>query len=144
MITPPDRCYEQRDHRAKTMVCEEKGRRVIFTKQTGQRADKIRVDRCCLPATEEACDYLVRDWANRQHFVELKGGHDGKALRQMLNTIPHFIAEGSAEKFWCLIATTGCTPRSQPGVQAKKREITRKWKKAEIVIRTGEYTHPLK
>lgn len=142
MIVIPEECYEEKDHKGATLVCEENGRKVIFKKPQGKKAQKIRVDGCCIRQAT-ACDYLVLDWENRYHFVELKGSNVEHALKQLSATIPSFFKAGSKAKFWCFIASTGSAPAATTGVQNKKAQIKKAWKNAVIAIRTNQYVHAL-
>lgn len=138
----PQACYVQQGHLGATLVCEENRRRVVFHKPAGCAADKIRVDGCCIKGAK-ACDFLVCDWKARHHFVELKGGDVEKALDQLIATIPHFFDKGSEETIWCLVVGTGTSPRALPGIQVRKAQIFKAWKKAIVEIRTNQYDHIL-
>ena len=116
MIDIPAKCIVEINHQGPKLVCEENGRRVVFSKPRRKSAEKIRIDGCVL-RQEPACDYLVRDWKDRHYFVELKDGHDEHALKQIAATIPHFFGATSKESFWCLVACSGSSPRSRPGLQ---------------------------
>lgn len=139
----PAKCYKAKGHTGQTLVCEERRRRMVFRKPAGCTADKIQVDGCVLPQGP-ACDYLVRDWKGRHHFIELKGKHDEEALKQIEATIPHFVAAGSDEKIWCFIVGSGSSPATLPGIQSRKRLIRKRWQNAEIIVRTNVHEHFLK
>jgi hypothetical protein len=143
-MTPiPEKCFEAAGHKGPMLVCEERGRKVVFRKPRGRAADMIRVDGCVV-RNKPACDYLVRDWLGRQHFVELKGKHDEEALKQIEATIPLFVENDSKERFWCFVVTSGSSPANLPGIQSRKARIRGRWKYAEIVIRTNLHEHMLK
>jgi len=143
-MTPiPEECFEAKGHTGVSLVCEERGRKMVFEKPKGRVADKIRVDRCVV-RNKTACDYLVRDWLGRQHFVELKGKHDEEALKQIEAKIPLFVEQGSKERFWCFVVTSGSSPATLPGIQSQMLRIRRRWKYAEIKIRTKIHKHELK
>ena len=141
MIPIPEECFHEKGHTGRQLVCEEHGRRMVFCKPTGCKADKIRIDGCVL-VEKPACDYLVRDWKERQHFVELKGRHDEEALKQIEATIPHFVPVNSEERIWCFVICSGASPATRPGIQSRKRRISKKWN-ATIVIRTNVFEHKL-
>src|SRR5437899_537159 len=135
MIAIPQECFKSKNHRGRTLVCEEKGMRMVFLKARERTADKIQVDGC-IPLPGPACDYLVRDWKGRQHFVELKGKHVEHGLKQIEATIPHFISEGSNEHIWCFVVCLRSSPASLPGRQAAQLRIVRQWN-ATIIVKTN-------
>jgi hypothetical protein len=143
MTSIPEECFEMKGHTGASLVCEERGRKMVFKKPSGRVADKIRIDGCVI-RNKPACDYLVRDWLGRQHFVELKGRHDEEALKQIEATIPLFVRRGSKKKFWCFVVTSGSSPASLPGIQSQILRIRKRWKYAEIKIRTNLHKHELK
>ena len=104
MIDIPARCFDKERDTGAKLVCKERGRTMVFDNPRSVPLDKIRIDGCVVtPAmNQKACDYLVRDSRERNHFVELKGRHIGEAFKQIEATIPLFILEGSPERFWCL------------------------------------------
>ena len=142
MTSIPEECFEAKGHTGVSLVCEERGRKMVFEKPRGRVADKIRIDGCVV-RNQTACDYLVRDWLGRQHFVDLKGKHDEDALKQIEATIPLFIEHGSKKKFWCFVVTSGSSPASLPGIQSRMARIHKRWKYAKILIRTNLHTHRL-
>ena len=125
MIPIPDKCYVKRDDKGKSLVCEERGRKMVFHNPNRCALDQIRVDGCVIKQ-ETACDYLVLS-EDRHHFVELKGRHVMDAYRQLEATIPRFIEAGSSKPIWCFVVSTKNVPAMQTGIQAAERRISRKW-----------------
>jgi hypothetical protein len=123
MTEIPEACFDEKGHTGSRLICEERGRRVVFRKPRGSAADKIRIDGCVVHE-KPACDYLVRDWRNRHHFVELKGKHDEEALEQIEATISLFIERGSKKRFWCFIVGSGSSPPACP-VSSRERRASR-------------------
>ena len=143
-MTPiPPKCFKEKGHKGRMLVCEERRRRMVFRKPEGCAADKIQVDGCVLPQGP-ACDYLVRDWKGRHHFVELKGKHDEEALKQIEATIPHFVPAGSKAAIWCFVVGSGSSPATLPGIQSRKRSIRKQWENAVIFVRTNVCEHLLR
>ena len=139
----PEACYQPRDHRGRVLVCEERrGRRMIFYKPAARLASKIKVDRCVV-TDREACDYLVRDWRNRCHFVELKGGGVEKAFKQLMETIPVFLHRRTRERFWCFVVCSGSPPNSLPGRQSAEARLRRAWPSMSLTVQTGQCEHHL-
>ncbi len=135
-------CIVAKDHDGATLVCEENGRRVIFQKPQGSKADKIKIDGCYVRQAT-ACDYLVIDWKNRHHFVELKGSNVEHALEQLKVTVSMFFDSGDPAPVWCFVASTRSAPAARPGIQNKKARIKKAWKNAVIEIRTNQHVHTL-
>lgn len=141
MIEIPLRCYEERAHRGTKLVCEANGRSLVFIKPAGAIAEKIVVDGCVV-RNLRACDYLVIDWRGRKHFVELKGKDVDYALRQLDATIPKFL-EKSDERIWCFVISAGTPPNISTSWQNAKLRFTRRWKNAELRIKTHACVHQL-
>lgn len=112
----PAACYEQKDHRGSNLVCEENGRRMIFTKAPGRFASKIRIDGCVIKE-RTACDYLVHDWKGRYHFVELKGCDVRKAFRQLAAAISELLPANMKDEFWCFVICSNSPLRSSTLMQ---------------------------
>ena len=140
----PDVCYQPRDHRGATLVCEERrGRKMVFHKPAERLASKIKVDRCVI-RDRRACDYLICDWRNRYHFVELKGGHVEKAFGQLLETIPVFLRRGTRDRFWCFVVCSGSPPNSLPGRQSAQARLKKAWPSMVLKVQTGQCEHRLR
>ena len=116
---------------------------MVFRKPKNRAADLIRIDNCVL-RQEPACDYLVIDWLDRKHFVELKGRHVEEGLKQIGATIPHFLEAGSDVEFWCFVICSACAPATLPGRQVEEARIRKRWKKARICIKTKSWEHEIK
>jgi len=124
MTDIPRKCIE--NHRGAELVCEENHRKMVFHKPADRIAEKIRIDGC-VPMPGKRCDYLVRDWKNRHHFVELKGTKVRDAFDQLEATIPHFVesAPHPRPEIWCFIVCTKMSPKPKNGngFLAKSAEV---------------------
>jgi hypothetical protein len=143
MIAVPPECVEKKGHKGAKLVCEERGRKMVFHNPNGNALDKIRVDGCVIKS-KKACDYLVRDSKSGKYFVELKGGHVHDAFEQFNAAIPHFIEANSEDTFWCFVVCSGTPPATTPGEQASRLRFSRKWKSAEVKIQTNLCEHTIK
>jgi hypothetical protein len=134
----PEKCIQ--NHGGQFLVCEEMGRLIRFRKPAKRYAQKIRVDGCVITG-KSACDYLVFDWVERKHFVELKGKDVDHAFKQLASTIPFFSKMGSNDPIWCFIICSE-SPRTTTKVQAQKEQFAEKFR-AHLVVRTNQYEHTL-
>jgi hypothetical protein len=140
VIEIPQECFKQPGHLGELLVCEEGRCKMVFRKPKNRKADLIRVDNCVLRQVP-ACDYLVIDWMGRKHFVELKGRHMEEGLKQIGETIPHFLVRNSAEEFWAFVICTGIAPAAQPGMQTERARIQKRWKNARVFVKTKQFEH---
>jgi hypothetical protein len=134
----PAECVEQ--HEGQFLVCAEKGRCVRFEKQPKRVAQKIRVDGCVIKQ-KTSCDYLVLDWKQRKHFVELKGKDVDHAFEQLEATIPEFETIGSNDEIWCFIVCSE-SPRTTSKVQVRKAKFAKRFS-ARLVVKTDVCEHVL-
>jgi len=115
---------------------------MVFRKPKDLPADLIRIDNCVIKQAS-ACDYLLLDWLERKHFVELKGRHVEDGLKQIEATIPHFVPSGSDEPIWCFVVCTKYPRLALPGSQKQQALIRKKWNNARIVVKTSPCEHVL-
>jgi len=138
-MTPiPPKCITR--HQGEELVCAENGRRMIFLKPKERIAEKIQVDPCIgLPGL--ACDYLVRDWKQRNHFVELKGKNVSHALDQIEATIPELIDISKRNRIRCFVVCSGA-PATTPAWQVRQKKFRTRWN-AELKIKAQVCEHIL-
>ena len=142
MIEIPPECFEKRGHLGELLVCAEGRCKMVFRKPRDRTADLIRVDHCVLRQAP-ACDYLVIDWLDRKHFVELKGRHVEEGLKQIGATIPHFLDSGSTEEIWCFVICSACSPATLPGRQVEAARIRKRWRNASIFVKTKQWEYTI-
>ena len=138
----PAACFQPKDHEGPHLVCEEHHSRMVFTKPAGKLASKIKVDGCCVE-NSTACDYLVHDWKNRYHFVELKGRDVEKAFAQLEASIPLFLPVGTGDEFWCFVVCTKSPPNSSTRKQIAEAKLQKKWPTMKLKVKGRVHTHHL-
>ena len=126
------------------IVCAEKGRKIVFHNPNRRIVTRHTVDNCkafrdSLEKQCKLCDFLVIDWRNDEHYVELKGSNVEHALEQLISTISIFHPEMGSCPIYCWIITTE-SPRILSKVQNLKYKLEKKLG-IRIVIRTDKYEH---
>jgi hypothetical protein len=134
-IPPP--CVQK--HTGRSLVCKANGRLMRFCKADREIARKITVDGCVIK-NALACDFLVINWRDRKHFVELKGKDVDHAYEQLEATIPLFAFLGANDVIWCFIVCSEA-PATTPKVQIKKAQFAKRFR-ARLTVKTAfcEYT----
>jgi len=121
------------------VVCEERGRKMIFRNRARSNVQKIRVDGCVLCQTK-ACDFLVIGGSSEEHFIELKGRNVEHALEQLAATIPILRKSSDTTVYAWVISSE--SPSTQSRFQIQKVRFI-KALRAKLTIRTNQATHDL-
>jgi len=111
-----------------------------FCKPPTRSARKIRIDGCVIK-NALACDYLIIDWRERKHFVELKGKDVDYAYEQLEATIPKFTFLGANDVIWCFIVCSEA-PATTPKVQIRKAQFAKRFR-AQLTVKTDFCEHVL-
>ena len=146
MRTPiPPECTQNVNHAE--IVCSEKGRKIKFLNPNKRVVSRFTIDACDdLRALIDSsncklCDFLVIDWRNEGHLIELKGKKVEHALKQLESTIERVIGTNSGGKIFCWIITT-----ESPATQSKFQNLKTKFEKhfkTKLKIKTNQHTHCL-
>ncbi len=129
------------------IVCEENGRRIIFHNPGRHTVIRYLIDNCkklretLQDGSCKLCDYLVIDWRDVEHYVEIKGKDVTHALRQLESTIPQFRIAAANNRIYCYIITT-----ESPSTQSKFQVLKEKFEKdfhARLTIKTNLHEHQL-
>ncbi len=141
MIDIPRKCIEE--HQGAELVCEENHRKMIFHKSAERIAEKIQIDKC-VPMQGKRCDYLVRDWKNRHHFVELKGRKVMAAFDQLEASIPQLVetAPHLRPQIWCFIVCSKYpqVPKERTGYQNRQTQLKKRWNaETRVMAQVGRH-----
>lgn len=140
----PPQCIER--HEGRELICRDRGtsrRRMVFVKNPSRIAEKIRIDDCVITEGRR-CDYLVRDWKDRHHFVELKGKKVLDAFDQIEGTVAHILPKDGTPRpqAWGFIITSRVAPAEQTVIQVRKAKLKKRWN-LDTAVHNNEWTHEL-
>ena len=123
-----------------TIVCKEKGRKMVFINSARKQVEKIRVDGCVLRQVL-ACDFLVIEYSGSEHFIELKGKNVAHALKQLEATIPLLSKNRTDQPNYAWIISSEA-PSIQSGFQIQKARFIKAFK-VKLIVRTNLGQHTL-
>ena len=143
-ITLPQKCCIPG---GKLIVCEENGKKLTFCNPGNLPVTKHVVDQCkdlrrlLKNKSCKLCDYIVVDWRNEEHYVELKGRNVEHALKQLESTLEELRSTDSKEDFYCWVIGRGIPSNASKFGPLKEKFRSRF--SARLFIRTSDYRHNL-
>jgi hypothetical protein len=144
-VSIPDQCATR--GAMKRIVCAEEGRKITFINPKNRAVVKYSIDSCAplrrhlADRTCKLCDFIIVDWREEEHYIELKGKNVGHALKQLESTIRQLRSERASGFVYCWIITT-----ASPSNTAKSLNRKAQFKKrfnARLEIRTNQHEHLL-
>ena len=120
--------------------CREMRSEMTFLNPSRKRVTKVDVDKCLFKndrGRSRRCDFLVIDFNDVEHFVELKGSDVTHGVTQLQVAMERISKDaGAHKKFAYVIFASGSTPRTR--IQRSKRDFKKKYN-ATLIVKRSPY-----
>lgn len=95
-------------HNGKIITLQEKQSKIIFSNPGKTDNIIFKLDGCVVKdSTTRRCDFLLYDYNETEHFIELKGRSIMHAIDQLKTSVQKFGVENRNRRKYCFVACSG-------------------------------------